>query len=123
LEMRNWKNIEAVSFGGGETDEGWNFWEVEISGDNGASDDEDVNDYTELANVRVVAVQKGNNIELETHYIYKVPEAEEYEPVSARVKAIMLEEKEKLLERAAYDIEHGWNQKHDALCVDLDDVM
>lgn len=121
--MRNWKNIEAVSFGGGETDEGWNFWEVNIFGDNDAPDDEDANDLTELGIVRVVAIEKKDVFEFVTHFIYKAPEAEAYEPVSSKVKAIMLEEKEKLLERAAYDIEHAGDQKHDTLCVDIDDVI
>lgn len=123
MEMRNWKNIEPLSFGGGETDEGWNFWEVNIFGDNDAPVDEDANDLTELGIVRVVAIEKKDVFEFETHFIYTVPEAEAYEPVSSRVKAIMLEEKEKLLERAAYDIEHAGDPKHDSLCVDIDDVF
>ncbi|MFC3803861.1 hypothetical protein [Cohnella sp. GCM10012308] len=123
MEMRNWKNIEAVSFGGGETEEGWNYWEVSICGDNDAPDDEVANDLTELANVRVVAVQKDNTIDLVTQFIYKAPEADGYEPVSSRVNAIMLEEKEKLLETAAYNIENGLNQDHGTLCVDIDDVI
>ncbi|RAP74363.1 hypothetical protein [Paenibacillus montanisoli] len=80
--MRNWTNIQIFDVGGGVTEDGWNFCEASIHGDNNCPDDKDADDFTHLADVRVIAVENEETIKLETRYIFHVEEAAKYDPVS-----------------------------------------